>query len=306
MSDRFRELESFVRVAERRSMTLAAQDLGLSSSGVSKLISALERRHKTRFVNRTTRQLSLTAEGAAYLERARAIVNDMHAADSEVANFAGGGRGIMNISMPTGLSSGFMVPSLLKFIERYPELKLRLLVTDGIVNLIEEQLDLAFRTGSPATGQLADSSLVARRAGDFERVICASPGYLKRCGTPQTLADLASHKIIAAPSTPAVWVMKRGRAVEEVKIEPAIICDSMEMMKALGVAGAGIFRSVRPIVEACLRSGSLVPVLSGYESVAERVLYAVAPGRGDRMNRGKELVDIIAEAMRASRGKAGK
>src|ERR1700754_2150941 len=176
--DRFDEINAFIAVADARSFTQAARRLEVSSAQVSKLVARLENRLGARMLNRTTRDVSLTDTGRAFLERARVIIEDFQSLESSVRE-EDGPRGLLRISTPVSFGAAELTPALLAFVAAYPEVSLDVSSTDRMVNLVEDGFDVAVRIG-----QLVDSSLVARKLAAVRMVTCAAPDYLARTQTP--------------------------------------------------------------------------------------------------------------------------
>ena len=173
------DLRVFVRVMDRGNFSLAASDLGITPSAVSKLVSRLEDRLGVRLLERSTRRLALTPEGETFLLRARRIVADIEEAEAEVARVHGAPRGKLRINAGTAFGLHQLAPSLAEFLARYPEIDIELSITDRLVDLIEEQSDIAVRSG-----HIPDGPFVQRKLADLQRVICAAPKYLAQRGTP--------------------------------------------------------------------------------------------------------------------------
>ncbi|MDB5450749.1 MAG: transcriptional regulator,LysR family, partial [Phenylobacterium sp.] len=199
--DRFDEMSAFAAVADVRSFTQGAKRLGVSSAQVSKLVARLENRLGARLLNRTTRDVSLTDTGRAYLERARLLLEDFEALDTSVRDQTGP-RGLLKISAPVSFGATQLTPALLDFAAAYPDVSMDVSSTDRMVNLVEEGFDVAVRIG-----QLEDSSLVARKLAAVRVVTCASPAYLARAGTPHAPEQLAEHEAILDTNSadPNVW-----------------------------------------------------------------------------------------------------
>jgi DNA-binding transcriptional LysR family regulator len=174
------EMAVFERVAARGSFAAAADDVGLSASAVSKLITRLESRLGVRLINRTTRRLALTAEGAIYLKRSQEILAAIEAAEGELASGSMSPRGRLRVHAPPVIASDHFAPALPGFLARYPRLTIEFLVTNRAVDLIAENVDISVRTG-----QLPNSSMVACKIIDLSQIVCASPGYLAIHGHPQ-------------------------------------------------------------------------------------------------------------------------
>ena len=289
MSDRLKELEAFVCAASAGSFTSAAHELGLTSSGISKLIASLEARLKTRLLNRTTRKVRLTEEGAAYLEHARGILDRMALADEQVGAMSGAPRGIVRLSLPTGFTQPSLLDSVSQFLKRFPEIDLRLKITDDLVNLVEERIDVAIRVG-----HLADSGLIARKLGMVYSCICASPAYLAEMGNPSKPQELAAHQIISSRHSKITWRFIKNGAVTEVNLKPRVVTGDLDATTVLALSGAGIFSGEALMLEDRIKSGELVRVLRDFEFGEGRPIYAVMPAAAAGTLRVKALVDLFA------------
>src|SRR5215472_1748110 len=200
--DRIDAMQAFVAVADLQGFAPAARKLGLSPSGVTRLIAALEEHLGARLLQRTTRQVTLTDAGARYLERARRILADVEEAEGAVEGERTRPSGRLVVSAPFGFGRLHVSPVMSAYLKRYPEVSGELRLEDRMVSLVEDGVDLAVRIG-----QLPDSSLVARQVGAMRRIVVASPAYLKAHGEPKTPEALASHQIIqfGAGAATADW-----------------------------------------------------------------------------------------------------
>jgi DNA-binding transcriptional LysR family regulator len=192
--DRIDAMQAFVAVADLRGFAPAARKLGLSPSGVTRLIAALEDRVGARLLQRTTRSVTLTDAGARYLERIRRVLADVEEAEGSVEGERTVPSGRLAVSAPIGFGRLHVSSVMSAYLKRYPKISAELRLSDRMINLVEDGVDLAVRIG-----HLADSSLVARHVGEMRRIVVASSGYLKKHGEPTTPEALASH----APSSSA-------------------------------------------------------------------------------------------------------
>ncbi len=197
MTNAANEMGVFERVIERGSFAAAAQDVGLSPSAVSKLILRLEQRLGVRLINRTTRRLSLTAEGTTYLKRSREILAAIEAAESEIVSSRASPRGHLRVHAPPVMIGDHFGPALSEFLARHPRMSVEFLVTNRTIDLVAENVDIAMRTGA-----LPDSSLIACKIIDLTQIICASPEYLARQGRPKVPTDLMRHKCLILNGIP--------------------------------------------------------------------------------------------------------
>ena len=189
--DRLDAMQAFVAVADLQGFAPAARKLGLSPSAVTRLIAALEERLGARLLQRTTRQVALTDVGARYLERVRRILGDVEEAEAAAEGERSRPSGRLVVSAPVGFGRLHVSPVMSAYLKRYPDVSAELLVSDQIVNLVEDAIDLAVRIG-----HLGDSTLVARHVGEMRRIVVASRGYLKTRGEPKTPQAVASHATI--------------------------------------------------------------------------------------------------------------
>ena len=285
------DLRVFVRVMDLGSFSAAAIDLGLTPSAVSKLISRLEDRLGARLLARSTRRLTLTPEGEGFLARARRIVADIEEAEAEVARARGAPRGKLRINSGTAFGLHQLAPALGDFLARYPEIDVELSLTDRLVDLVEEQADVALRTGP-----LPEGAYVQRKIADLQRVICASPSYLARRGTPRTAADLKDHDCVVV-STPGLsrWPFKGRGGVDVVDVHPRLVTDDAVAALRLALAGAGIVRLADVVVGESLRKGDLVALLGDVHHVEPFPLAAVYPAGRNRLPRVAVFIDFLIE-----------
>jgi len=285
------DLRAFVRVMDRGSFSAAAKDLGITPSAVSKLVSRLEDRLGVRLLARTTRKLALTPEGEAFLARARRIVGDIEEAEAEVMHMRGAPRGRLRINSGTAFGLHQLAPALADFLARYPEIDIDLSITDRLVDLLEEQADIAVRSG-----HIPEGRFVRRKIADLQRVICAAPSYLKRRGTPHIPADLKQHDCItvAGPGLNR-WPFKTRGGIDVVEVRPRVATDDAEAALRLAIEGAGIIRLSDAIVGSPLRDGELVALLTDLHHVEPFPLAAVYPAGRQRLPRVAVFLEFLRE-----------
>src|SRR6516165_5290492 len=287
--DRLDEINAFAAVADARSFTQGARRLGVSPAQVSKLIARLENRLGARLLNRTTRDVSLTDTGRAYLERARQLLEDFQALESSVSE-QGGPRGLLRISAPVTFGAAELTPALLEFAQAYPEVSLDVSSSDRMVNLVEEGFDVAVRIG-----QLVDSSLVARKLAAVRMVTCAAPGYLAKRGTPATLADLAGHEAIIDTNLvdPALWRFGVDGQARDVRMQGRLRFSGAQACVAAAVAGFGVARTPAFAAADDLRAGRLTALLCDLEP--EQIwVHAVYPHARHLAPKVRAFVDFLA------------
>jgi DNA-binding transcriptional LysR family regulator len=288
--DRFDEINAFAAVSDARSFTKAARRLGVSSAQVSKLVARLENRLGARLLNRTTRDVSLTDTGRAYLERARTLLEDFDALEGLVRD-QDGPRGLLRVSAPLSFGTSQLTPALLDFAGAYPDVALEVSQTDRMVNLVEEGFDVAVRIG-----QLPDSSLIARRLAPVRIVTCASPEYLQRTGTPLEPQDLAGHEAIIDTNArePFVWSYGVGGETHEVRVHGRLRFAGADACVAAARRGLGVASTPAFAAADDLRAGRLVPLLCAFEPQLIHI-HAVYPHGRHLAAKIRAFVDFLAE-----------
>jgi DNA-binding transcriptional LysR family regulator len=290
------DLRAFVRVLDRGSCSSAANDLGLTPSAVSKLVSRLEDRLGVRLLERSTRRLALTPEGEAFLARARRIVADIDEAEADVAQARGAPRGKLRINSGTAFGLHQLAPALADFLSRYPEVDVDLSITDRLVDLIEEQADIAVRSG-----HIPQGPFVQRKIADLQRVICAAPSYLERRGMPMVAADLKNHDciVVAGPGLDR-WPFQTRSGIDVVEVRPRVSTDDAEAALRLAIEGAGVIRLSDVIVGGPLRDGQLTALLTDIHHVEPFPLAAIYPAGRQRLPRVKVFIDFLVERFAAA------
>lgn len=259
--DSLTSLTSFVRTAETLSFVQAARLLGVSASAVGKNVARLEHKLGVRLFNRSTRSVSLTAEGAALLIRCKHILEQIQEAESELTSSAAQPTGKLRVSLPV-IGYRLLLPALPAFTRRYPEVELDLDFSDRLVNIIDEGFDVAIRSG-----ELADSRLTSKKLGGFHFILCASPGYLNDYGVPASPEDLAGHKCIffRFPATGLLqpWELRGMRQGFEPVAASVLTVNNIEASIRLSLSGMGISYLPDFVVREAVEGGQLKEVLRG-------------------------------------------
>ena len=284
------DMAIFQRVAERGSFAGAADDVGLSPSAVAKLITRLEERLGVRLINRTTRHLALTTEGETYLERTREILTAIEAAEADIASARISPRGHLRVHALPFIAVRHLVPVLPDFLLRCPQITLDFMVTNRIVDVVGENLDISLRMGA-----LNDSSLITRKIADLPRVVCASPGYLARYGRPVKPADLAHHSCLTLSRNPgsATWPFRVEGELVQVDVKGPVSADSTAMLVGLAVEGAGILRLSEHVVGEAIEKGQLVPILQDVQDLEKYPLWALLPPGRNQAPKVKAFLDFL-------------
>ena len=260
--DRIDAMQAFVAVADLQGFAPAARKLGLSPSAVTRLIATLEERLGARLLQRTTRQVTLTDAGSRYLERVRRILADVEEAEDAVEGerIKPGGR--LVISAPVGFGRLHVSPVVSAYLKRYPEVGADLRLSDRVINLVEEGVDLAVRIG-----HLPDSTLVARLVGEMRRIVVAAPEYLKASGEPKRPAEIAAHDTIQFGAMTAApdWRFVEDNSEIRVSPTPRFATNSADAAIQHAEAGGGLTRVLAYQAAASLKAGRLKIVLAKFE-----------------------------------------
>jgi len=267
----------YVRVAEVGSFTQAAADLGLPKASASNAVQRLESLIGTRLLQRTTRRVQMTPDGQIFYERSKDILADLDDLQGQFRQGPTDLRGRLRIDLPSGLARHVIVPRLPEFLAAHPGIEIEVSSTDRLVDLVREGFDCVLRIGP-----LADSSLVARPLGHLPQASYASADYLARHGTPQTLADLAGHRLIhyaptlGGPGAGFEYLDPVSRAPRSLAMAGRITVNNSDAYEAACLAGLGIIQGPRLGLQPQVEAGLLVEILPGYpiQPLPVNLLYA--------------------------------
>lgn len=290
MIDHASEMAAFVRVVDFKGFSAAAPALGLTPSAVSKLVTRLEARLGVRLLQRTTRALSLTADGEAFYAAARRIVGEIEALENEITDQRGTPHGLLRVTTSLAFSTHQLAPMIGEFLERYPEIQLELLPTDRVVDMIDEGVDIAIRIG-----KLADSSFMARKIGDDVRLVCAAPAYLAAHPAPKRPEDLARHSCVVSRERAYLnrWHFRIDGQVREIEVGGRIAVSEGEAQMRLALQGLGIVRLTRLTVASAIKRGELVSLLDDYSAEEPVPIHAVYPHRKHLASKVTAFVEFI-------------
>ncbi len=293
LGNRSGEMEVFAAVVERGGFSAAAKLLSMTPSAVSKLVSRLEARLGARLINRSTRKLQLTAEGQAFHQRCVTILSDIAEAECEAA--AGRApRGRVRVNANVAFGNHVLLPLVPAFLAEHPELTLDLVLTDQVVDLLEERADIAIRV---APGPLRGNQLMARKIGESGVAVVASPDYLARHGEPKRPAELEKHNLIGFNFARSVegWPFRVGSELISVAAVGNTMVGDGETARQLAVAGVGLARLGRFHTEAEIAAGRLVTVLEDFNAGDIEVIHAVYLGQGGFVPaRMRAFIDFLA------------
>jgi DNA-binding transcriptional LysR family regulator len=289
--DRIDAMQAFVAVADLKGFAPAARKLGLSPSGVTRLIAALEDRLGARLLQRTTRSLTLTDVGARYLERIRRILADVEEAERSAEGERTRPSGRLVVSAPLGFGRLHVSPVMSAYLARYPEVTAELRLSDRMINLVEDGVDLAVRIG-----HLGDSTLVARHVGEMRRIVVASSAYLKQYGEPKTPEAVASHATIefgAAAAAPEWRFVNDGNEMRVV-CSPRLTTNSADAAIQYAAQGGGLTRVLAYQAAEAIKQGRLKIVLAKFEPPALPI-HIVYPTSRLLSAKVRAFIDLVVE-----------
>jgi len=300
-ADELLAMLTFVRVVDARSFTAAALALGVAKSVVSARIAALEAELKVRLLHRTTRKLSLTPEGLALYERCAPVVAAADAASMAVAGAGDTPRGLLRINAPVAFAEEYLAEPIATFLGRHPHARVEIAVNDRMVDLVDERVDVAIRVASRLGGA---GGLVARRLASDRTVLCASPGYLARRGTPRTPEDLLGHDclVYALLKVSDEWRFhsQDGAGTYTVPIEPRFAAASGALLRRAALAELGLAVLPSFMVAGDLAAGRLCRVVDAFRGVALGI-FAVYPQVRPVPAKTRAFVDVLAAHFRSAR-----
>lgn len=265
------EMAIFAVVVGSGSFTKAAEKLKLPKSTVSRKVSQLEKRIGVRLINRTTRNLKATETGKLYYQHCVKMLEQAEEADRVVNNMQAEPSGLLRISTPLSFGTPFFVGAIKKFLEQYPKVDVEIISDDKLIDMLDQEVDIAFRVGP-----LSDSSLIARNLGTARLSLCASPDYLAKHGNPKTLNDLNQHTCLSHPHSP--WSFRGPSGQIDFDPKSRMISNDMEMIRKMSIDGFGIGAVPQILISEDIRAGRLITVLPE-TPFAERTFYLVYPSR---------------------------
>src|ERR1700731_5246029 len=292
--ERMRDIHAFVHVAEAKSFTAAAERIGLSRSAVGKSVLRLEDRLGVRLLQRTTRSVSLTGEGAVFLQRCIRILADLDEAEMSMLSHSQTPRGRLRLELPVSFGRLHVLPIVNQFMSKWPEISVNVSFNDRFVDLIDEGIDLAIRLGGSD-----DSRLMTRLLAPHRLITCASPAYLASRGTPQDVEQLADHSCLAFVhgGRPVEWRFAIDGQVRSMAISGRFSATNAEALRDATLAGYGIARLATFLIPDDLRAGRLVPILDSFATDGPSVR-AVYPSSRPLSPKGRSFIDELLDAWR--------
>ena len=286
------DLSFFYLLATQGSLAATARELGITPPAVSKRLAALEARFGVRLVNRTTRSMSLTSEGELYFSHAARILTQINEVEQMVVSSRATPKGLIRVNASLGFGRRHIGPALAAFFSRYPEVEIQLEITDHPLDLAAHGFDLGIRFGT-----LPDAAFHARKIASNRRLLCASPLYLEKHGTPMRLSDLQQHNciFIRQNETPyGVWSFTTGSRTQNIKVRGALGCNDGEVALNWALEGYGILMRAEWDIARYVRSGRLRLVLED-ETPTRADVYAVYPQQLHLSARLRSLIDFLVE-----------
>jgi LysR family transcriptional regulator for bpeEF and oprC len=296
--NKLQAMEVFVQVVDAGSFTRAAELMNLPKATVSTLVQSLEGALSAKLLHRTTRQVTVTTDGAAYYERCLRILSDVRDAEESLSRTRLSPSGRLRVDAPTGLSSEILVPALPAFFERYPDIMLELGSSDRPVDLVEEGVDCAVRGGT-----LGDTSLIARRVGVINFLTAASPAYIARHGMPQHPRDLERHRCVnyfsAKTGKIYDWDFSRGEERIDVPMRGVIALNDSNAYVEAGLAGLGVIQMTDYMLDKHVAAGRMVQLLPDWRSDPVPV-HVVYPQNRHLSAKVRVFVEWVAELFAAN------
>lgn len=285
-------MQALVRSVELGSFSAAARELRLTPSTLSKLLTRLERSLKVRLVSRSTRRIAPTPEGELFVVRCRRILAEMEDAETEVGRSRERPRGRLRMHIGTGFAMPHMAREMPRFLERYPEVQVDLVIEDRNVDIVRENIDISVWPWAPDS-----ASLVARKIFEFERILCASPEYLKRRGTPRSPGELVRHRCIGVSSIPThtQWLFQMPSGPQAIEVALGASANNASFIYQLALSGLAIVRHNEFVVAEALRDGRLVQVLKDYHCPEHMAMLAIYPQERHRLPRVAAMLDFLVQ-----------
>lgn len=295
--DRLESMRILLAVVDAGSLSAAARRLGMPLASVSRKVAALESHLGTRLLHRTTRQLSLTEAGGAYVAACRRILDEIGEAERAATGEYMTPKGELTITAPVVFGRLHIVPVVAAFLAHYPEIEIKLVLTDRVMHLMDEQVDVAVRIG-----ELPDSGFMATRIGTVRRVVCASPAYLARHGTPMAPGELAAHACVSFEvlESRRAWDFGTGKSTQSVPVHARLAVNTVDAAIAAATLGAGLIRVLSYQVMDALRDDALRIVLAPFEA-APLPVSLLHKGQAPLPLKLRAFFDFVTPLLRARR-----
>ena len=291
------EMAFFSLLVRTGSLSATARELNVTTPAASKRLSQMEARLGVQLMHRTTRRMSLTTEGELYLAHARRILVDIDDMERQVSSALAAPKGLLRVNATLGFGRSHIAPLISQFAKRYPEVEVQLQLTVNPPPLNDDTFDVCIRFGEPP-----DARIMAQRIASNRRLICASPAYLSKHGTPKVPADLAQHSCIGirqGDEAYGIWHFQNGKKMDTVKVRGTLSTNDGEIAVSWALAGHGVLMRAEWDIAKYLRSGRLQQVLENYPTPAADI-YAVYPPRHQTAARVQAFVAFVSEALKSA------
>lgn len=283
-------VNEFVAVSEAESFTAAAKRLGISTAQVSRQVSMLETRLSTKLFYRTTRKVSITEVGKVYYQHCRQVLDGLEEAERAISNLQNKPTGRLHITAPTTYGERSIAPLVNNFVAKYPELDVRLHLTNQVLNLIDEGFDLAIRLGN-----LDDSTMMAKRLASRTQYVCASPEYLTKFGVPHSISELDHHNCLKG--TLDYWHFKENNKVHNVRVKGNMSCNSGPALVDAALKGIGIIQLPEYYVLPYIEKGQLIPLLE-HSRAPDEGIWALYPNNRHLSPKIRMLIDYLEKELK--------
>ena len=289
--DRYSDMAILVAVVDAGGFSPAARKLNMTHSAISKRVQRLEERLGAQLLLRTTRSMTLTDAGGRYVREARSILEDIQALEAAVVHDSDAPMGTLKVTSSSAFGHHHIVPAVVDYMRQYPGIKVNLTLTDAIVDIRHERIDVAIRSGA-----LSDQSLVAHKLASNERLICASPEYLAAHGVPAKPSDLSGHLCLKLnfESRFNDWEF-RSSSSREIRIEGDFTCNSLEAIRTVCLEGAGIARLPEYMVNDDLKAGRLIPLLQEFSRSSSSAIYALRAASDFVPTRTRAFIEFLSD-----------
>lgn len=298
--DQLTAMRSFVKVVDTGGFSEAARQLDLAVSSVTRQVNALESRLHTQLLNRSTRSVTLTPQGHKYYDRVVKILQDIEEADGCVMEREDVPHGVLRISVPVAFGQLHIAPLLGDFLAQCPEIRLEVQLSDGLANLVEEDLDLVVRVGNL---ERSNDSLILHKLAPYTRLLCGSPAYFEQYGIPTHPDRLTQHNclLFAYGTNHDVWQFQRGAEMYEVCVQGSVVANNSELLRQVCVDGGGLILMPTWLTSRDIQTGQLQPVLTDFivqrQAEGERGIYALhLPNRRHSL-RVKAFIKFLAHRL---------
>lgn len=295
--DQLLGMRVFARVAELGSFSGAADAMDLSRAMVSSHVAQLEKHLGTRLLHRTTRRVTLSPEGAVYLERCKRILTELQAADDELKHARARPQGKLRVDVPVPFGKYLLLPAIPRFTQRYPDIQLEVRFNDRFVDVVAERVDVAVRVG-----KIRAPDLIARRIASSRLLTCASPQYLAQAGMPRIPEDLKKHRLLGHLRNdavrPAEWQFKQGSGTRSLRLPMALSFNTSEALTVSALEGQGMVQALDLLLSSYLAEGRLVEVLRDY-SCEGPPLSVIYPRATQHLAKVRVFAEFAADLMRS-------